>query len=241
MPSVFGPLIDLQDIDLAMEQLRHKRAHLPERSEMKANAALIVQIVAARQPAIDRRTALAKDEKRLEDEARTVEAKAASEDKRMYSGTVSSPRELQAIGEEIASLKRRQSELEDRALEIIVEIEPLDEAIAESTAREHELRAQQVQLEERITVAEAEIGAQLGDLEHRRAEVVAAVTAVSQSVVAHYEDLRKKLGGIAAAKLEAGSCRGCHLKLSAVEFDRVMHQPADAIVHCEECGRILVR
>ena len=45
----------------------------------------------------------------------------------------------------------------------------------------------------------------------------------------------------AAAKLEAGSCRGCHLQLSAVELDRIRKLPADAIVHCVECGRILVR
>ena len=43
------------------------------------------------------------------------------------------------------------------------------------------------------------------------------------------------------AKLEGSSCRGCHLQLSAVEVERIRKLAPDAMAHCEECGRILVR
>ena len=49
------------------------------------------------------------------------------------------------------------------------------------------------------------------------------------------------LGGVAVAKLEGNSCRGCHLQLSAVEVGRIRKLDPDVLVHCEECGRILVR
>ena len=43
------------------------------------------------------------------------------------------------------------------------------------------------------------------------------------------------------ARLVGTNCGGCHLTLSAVELDRIRHQPGDAVVLCEECGRLLVR
>jgi len=43
------------------------------------------------------------------------------------------------------------------------------------------------------------------------------------------------------ARLEAGACGACHIKLSAVEHDRIQHLPDDEEVRCEECGRVLVR
>ena len=39
----------------------------------------------------------------------------------------------------------------------------------------------------------------------------------------------------------ARNCGGCHLTLSAVELDRVRHQPEGTLVFCGECGRLLVR
>ena len=62
-----------------------------------------------------------------------------------------------------------------------------------------------------------------------------------RALVAQYDSLRANFGGVAVARLEQGSCRGCHIKLSSVEFDRVRHLPIDAVVHCEHCGRILIR
>ena len=38
-----------------------------------------------------------------------------------------------------------------------------------------------------------------------------------------------------------GRCGGCHLALPATEVDRVRKEPADALIRCEQCDRILVR
>jgi predicted nucleic acid-binding Zn-ribbon protein len=34
---------------------------------------------------------------------------------------------------------------------------------------------------------------------------------------------------------------GCHISLAAAEVDQLRRQPADAIVHCPDCGCLLVR
>ena len=56
-----------------------------------------------------------------------------------------------------------------------------------------------------------------------------------------YESLRADLGGVAVARLIGSTCDGCHLDLSAVAFDRVKKLPDDAVVTCDQCGRLLIR
>ncbi len=63
---------------------------------------------------------------------------------------------------------------------------------------------------------------------------------VSDDLLARYEQLRSKLGGTGAARLVGGSCSGCHLTLSSMELDRVRKASPDAVITCEQCGRILV-
>ena len=53
--------------------------------------------------------------------------------------------------------------------------------------------------------------------------------------------MRQRLGGVAVARLEGGVCGACHMKLSAVENDRIQHEAPDEPVRCEDCGRFLVR
>jgi hypothetical protein len=63
---------------------------------------------------------------------------------------------------------------------------------------------------------------------------------VRDDLLARYEQLRSKLGGTGAARLVGASCSGCHLTLSSMELDRVRKAASDAVITCEQCGRILV-
>ena len=75
-----------------------------------------------------------REERRLDDEVRLLEAKAKAEDSEMYSGTVSSPRELQAMQADIDQLRRQARELEDEELEVLERREALDAEVAEVEA-----------------------------------------------------------------------------------------------------------
>ncbi len=44
-----------------------------------------------------------------------------------------------------------------------------------------------------------------------------------------------------AALLRARQCGGCRLTLDAQELARIKAAPADDVIRCEECQRILVR
>jgi uncharacterized protein len=235
--SRFDGLLVLQEHDTTLDQLRHRRTHLPERAELKdvevKRAALAVEraeVAAARDEVAARQANLEKDI--AASEQRVVEI-----DKRMYSGEVTASRDLQAMTHEIESIKRRVSTLEDHALEAMEEREPLDAAVAELDERDAGFVELASTLTAAIAAAEAEIDA---ELDRETAARAAALADVPGDLLADYERLRARLGGIGAARLEHGTCMGCRMKLPATELDRIKHQSPDELVHCDQCGRILV-
>jgi predicted nucleic acid-binding Zn-ribbon protein len=236
--TAFEALLRLQDHDVHIDQLRHKLAHLPERAAVEANAAARAELERAVGPAQGRREELARDQKRAEDEVAVVEAKAADVHRTLYEGGITSPKELQALQADHDSLKRRQTQLEDRVLELMEEAEPVDAELASSDERRRALAAEGEAAEDALVAAVAAVEADLAKAEEERVGLAADV---SPEQLASYDRLRPQFGGIPIARLVGTQCTGCHLSLSAVALQAVRRLPPDAVAHCEECGRILVR
>src|SRR5690625_8030724 len=100
MASVFEQLLSVQELDTTIDQLRHRRDHLPERADLtelgEAESDLARRIDEVDQQLAD----LSRSQKRLEDEIALIESRKEEVDKAMYSGSVTSPRELQAMQDE---------------------------------------------------------------------------------------------------------------------------------------------
>jgi hypothetical protein len=230
-------LLDLQDRDTRIDQELHRRAHLPERAELaevgaataeeetaRSSVKVVLDVVAARQAEAER-------------ELKATEDRIVQVNKRLYGGTVSASRELQAMANDVEGLRRRASELEDRVLGLLDEREPLDKQLGEHDARLAELSQRRGQLTTRLGAAEADLDAGLSLLQARRQEAAAAI---APSLLAAYERLRERLSGVAVARLVGGRCDGCHLSLPAMDLDRIRHEAAGSLEYCEQCGRILV-
>lgn len=235
--SALEDLLAVQALDTSADQLRHRHAHMPERAELAACESKLRTLDARSAEVQQRRDDLARNEKRLDDEITMVRQKAAETDKKLYSGQVNVPRELTALQEELESLTRRQRQLEDQELELMEQAEPLDADLAEFATERAALDAQAIDLLARIAEAEGVIDAELAAVVAQRAT---AVTSVPADLLDEYEKLRGALGGIGIARLNGNRCEGCHLTLSAVDVDRIRHEPPDVISHCTECSRILV-
>lgn len=231
-------LLALQDLDTAIDQHRHRRANLPERSAvtaMDAEASTLRRDIAA---ATSGRDEIAGRQSTLEAELAAAEDRAASVSRRLYSGEVTASRELQAMAADVDSLKARASALEDEVLELLEAREPLDGRLAELTSAAAGLAGRRQDAVEALAAAEVAVDSQLADLEAARATQAAALPA---SLLSTYDRLRAHLGGVGAARLVGTHCDGCHLTLPATELDRFRHLPDDEFVTCDQCGRILVR
>jgi predicted nucleic acid-binding Zn-ribbon protein len=236
--SRWDALLSVQEHDTTADQLVHRRAHLPSRAELDGVMGELRQLEATVAEVEGRRHELARGQQRLEDEITTLTEKAALHDKALYSGTIGNPRELQALQDEIAALKRRIGQLEDQELEVMEQIEPLDGQLAAAGSRRAELDERGAALRAQTAEEEVAIDAELDQV---RAERGALADGIDPELLAEYDALRPQSGGIAIARLVGGSCGGCHLALSAVEVDRIKKLPPDSPAHCEECGRLLAR
>jgi predicted nucleic acid-binding Zn-ribbon protein len=110
-------LLDLQTIDRARDRLHDQREHLPLRAELADVQARITEVNGAIARVQKEADDLEHEEKRVEEEVKAIEDKIASEEDKMYSGKVINPKEVAAIQDEVAMLKRRKSPLEEQGLE----------------------------------------------------------------------------------------------------------------------------
>jgi len=231
-------LLEVQQHDTHIDQLEHRRRALAERAELagvEAEISALEKVLADVEASL---TAAHAEQGRHEGDLAATEARIAEVDKRLYGGTVSASRDLQAMSAEVDSLKRRRSLLEDDVLAAMDAVEPLQRERDELERRRAELDARAGSLRAAIAEAEVAIEAELAAERDHRAAVAAPLPA---ELVATYERLRSRLAGVGAARLEHGTCTGCHLSLPSGELERIRHEPPDAVVLCDQCGRILVR
>ncbi len=230
-------LLEVQAHDLVIDQLRHRRATLPERAALSAQSHTLAEVGRRLDDNQGQAHELERRQRRLEDETELVVAKAIDSEGRLYSGTVTAPRELQALSAEVEGLRRRQRGFEDEVLEVMEAREPIEAERAHLAGEEQNLRAEGSRLVTLLVAGEGEIDGLIA------AELVARerwAQEVPADLLNTYERLRLRLGGVGVARVDAGRCTGCHLGLSAVELDNLRRVGAGAAVRHEECGRILV-
>ena len=185
-----------------------------------------------------RRDAVGERQSQLEEEVGSLDARVQEIERRLYSGTVSASRELQAMSTEVTSVKRHRSALEDEVLVAMEEGEPLSRQVQTLEAERDQLDVESEGLRTALVEAEVAIDA---ETEVELAARASAAEVVPAELMRTYERLRDSLGGVGAARLVGSSCSGCHLVLPAAEVARVKREPPDALVFCDQCGRILVR
>ncbi len=230
-------LLQVQAHDLVIDQLRHRRATLAERKSLRE--------LAQERDDLDRRLAevvasahdLDRRQRRLQDEVDALATKRSLSQERLYGGSVQAPRELQALAQEIELLARRVRELEDEQLELMEAAAPLEHERSSMEAQRRALETEGTCLAGVVAELEAGIDTSLASEASLRAQAAASAPA---DLLASYEQLRRRLDGVAVARLDGGRCTGCHLRLPAVELDAIRRAPVGTVVRHEECGRILV-
>lgn len=237
MTETLDHLLAVQDLDIALTQLQHRRDALAETSGLAAVEAQIASLEAMRQDAASRRAVLAGSQKDLEEQIAGISERRGMLERRMYAARGTSARDLQAMSEEVRHLTERGAELEELELAAMLDQDPIDAELAALDERMAPLRAQADELRTQVGEAARAIDAEMATTVGQRAsEAEQLPTALSD----RYETLRARLKGTGAARLIGSRCDGCHLQLSSVEVEKIRALPAGEVATCEQCGRILV-
>lgn len=231
MVSRIEALYNLQLIDTETEEKRgaldHIEAQLQERAELLSARDKLAEE--------EDRLRLTRAELRpLEMDLQQIASKIESTKEALYGGRVTNPKELAGLEQEVEYLKRRESDVEDKALHAMGEAE--DREASFRGAEEHVQR-----LEREWEAMQSDFGRRAEELRSRLATLAEergrAVLDVSEVDLSVYEDLRRRKGGQAMAVLKDGVCQGCGLALPTSLVQKVRR--SQDLVFCGGCERIL--
>jgi hypothetical protein len=231
-------LLRVQDLDITLSQLQHRRASLGERRELEAVEAALASLGQQAAALGAQRAALLEKQAEMDEAVAGLTERRRLLEERMYGSRGSAARDLQAMDDEIHNLTQRRAEIEELELAVMEEQEPVDAELARVADERAQLELAAENLRGALAAVEAVVLTEIAEVERARGiEASRLPTALAD----HYETLRGRLGGVAVARLLGNRCDGCHLELPSVEVDRLRHQPPGTIATCDQCGRILVR
>jgi len=230
-------LLDLQRVDTAIRQLEHRRANLPEQKALDENAARLSTLATEYQGSREQLERLTRQQTWHEQEIAKVDARRKGEEGRMYSGQITSERELGALRAELSSLRGRKNDLEDAQLEIMEQREELEQRVERLKAEHGELTRSVGELTAARDLAAGDIDAELVARRDERKTVSADLPGPVQDF---YDELRARKDGVGVAELHGRTCMGCRLELTSIELEDALADSVSGLARCEQCGRILV-
>jgi uncharacterized protein len=231
----FDRLLELQELDLAIDRLRARLAQLESGQEVGVARQALSEAEARLGELRLQIDEVSREQGRMESDVDSLQRKKDAERTRLYDGSVANPKELQSIEHEVANLARRKESKEDELLERMERLEELESGLGKAEGETAEARRRLAEIEEGSGNELVEIERALQQDADERG---ALTSQLDEKLLTLYEDLRPQKKGVAAVALEAGVCQGCHQKLSAVYLDRLKRD--EGIRRCEYCRRILV-
>jgi predicted nucleic acid-binding Zn-ribbon protein len=224
------------DADRWIDRVTSQRNHLPEKDELtNVERALHASLRAIQetQASLDPIKAAFDDAEREADRLRKREGELA----RTLATSTANARELEAIQKEVVHVRALLAESEDRELELLLALEPLEQNVTALRANAQPDVARRAELQEQIASLERTLNDELISLRAQREDRAAAL---SPEVLARYDAAMKRAGTSGAAQVDGGKCDGCRIALSPLDLDRWKSQPEGTFMACPECGRLLL-
>ena len=239
-PAVQLRLLDLQALDSRLDLIEHRRRTLPgARDHRRPRRRGSRPCATASSPPRPRSTDLERVLAKAETDVEQVRARAAKDQELLDSGRVTSAKELENLQQEVASLARRQGDLEDAELEVMERLEDARSALAgpHRRARRHHGRARRRGRRARRGLGRRPTATASGSGPSARR----SLPDIPADLLALYDKLRADHDGVGAAALHQRRCEGCRMELTPTDIGRIRDAAPDTVLRCEECRRILVR
>ena len=226
----------LTEADRWIDRVAAQRAHLPETAELATLETVLRSESKALGEAKARQTPVRTAYEQAQREALRL-AKRASDLETTLTLSTANARELAVLHHELEHVRQLLASAEDQELELLIEVEPLDEAVSLIKAEAQPGLVRRGELQATIGELQASLDEELVSLHRAREERAAAL---SSELLARYQGLLTRVGTSGAAQVEAGRCDGCRIALSPLDVDRWKAQPQGTFMACPECGRLLL-
>jgi len=222
-------LYQLQEVDLELES--NEQAVSQIANQLGKNQAVVR---AQNELALERQRLeeLTRQQHSAEWEIEDLVNKLTTAEEKLYSGRIKNPKELTSLQHEVDGLKARRNQLEDKALEIMDQVELATATVATKSSELKTLETEWHSRQQQLSNEMERLKTILSDLKQKRQLLSAKIY---PQAIEFYDELIKQKG-TAVAKVDQGMCRGCRILLPAVELQQAR---SGSLVQCSSCGRIL--
>lgn len=225
-------MYELQRVDSTWtkvaRRLQQLQQLLGESDELRAVREQVAQIQAELQELNAKQKYAESEDKSLAERIQATEA-------RLMGGDVRNPKELDALQQSLAALRRQResvaeegvaamSQAETVAARLVTEKAALADVESGWNGNQSELREEELKLKQNGVL-----------LKRKREQLVAAM---GETLRDRYENMRKRKSGIAIATVQNGTCSACHVTLPTGVVNGL--RTPTALVLCPSCGRYLV-
>jgi len=224
-------LEELQEVDQMIDSLKVKQSGLHEELNDIAQA-----IDASREELAAMQAGLAQ----LEQEKRDLEVNHAAELENIQRAEtnmkeIKTNKEFQAVGREITAARKQITDLEERVLQKIGQIEELSGAVAAKSAVLEELSENSGR---RIAEKQSEIENIQQDIDSDISRREILTKEMPASLVKRFAALRDQRRGQALAIARDGHCLGCNMHLPPQLYNNLFKY--EELLTCPHCQRILI-
>ncbi len=227
--SVARQLYQLQELDLEIES---QEQALSQVTSQLGESQVVLRVQSQLQLEQQRLEELRRKQHSAEWELEDLATKLTTAEETLFSGRVKNPKELTNLQHEVEVLKAKRNQIEEKALEIMEQVELSETSVARINSELETVKAEWHRQQQELSDSVERLKAILSDLRHKQQLLLKEI---SPQAIELYQGLRKGKRA-AVARVEQGICRGCRISLPTTDLQRAR---SGDLIKCSSCGRIL--
>lgn len=173
--------------------------------------------------------------KKFEDTVEMQNEKIKSNEGKLFSGTITSAKEIENYQEEVKILKKKNSEMEDQILELMIKLEEMSEDVKKADAEKAEAEAEVSRIKNEMNEKLEVLKHIIEGLQKRKEDVTSKIPS---DYLKKYREVKAKKGGIAVSVLKDNFCNVCNMQIPAIDAEKIVD--ANELYRCPLCGRLAV-
>jgi predicted nucleic acid-binding Zn-ribbon protein len=229
--KIAGTLYQLQQLDLELERLLAEQQALANSLQ---GDPLLKKLRAEDNIAQQQLNSGLQAQKEAEWALEELDRRLLMQEQRLYNGSVTNPKELNALQQEVQRLRAQQNRQEEMVLEVLLATESLQETAKQKAEVLRQAEEKWAEGNAAGVTRRSQLEAKQQELQTKREQFV---TDIDPELLKRYEALKRSKQGRAVSKVEQNSCQWCRVILTPSEMQRV--RASTELQTCSNCGRIL--
>lgn len=224
-------MVDLQKIDSKLDKLNNNIQKINEELANKNKLNIAQNKI---NHSTSKLSEIEKFRRQSENKLSDISQKSSSIEKQLYDGSVSNPKELEAIENSLGFLNQEKTVEENKLLKIMLLQDEFNKKLKEDSTTIDKIKTQMRLKKEKFSKIKSETEVEISKLIAKKDTVE---TKIQKNHLSKYQLLRETKNGLAIVKVEKNTCQGCRIALTTAELQKII-QLKD-LIQCKMCNRIL--